>query len=71
MTVTVVNLMTQDDGTLREIEPYMNAIIVQVLQRPQEDGSIEYIEVVSIMCKDPHMESELIERARKHLPGVA
>lgn len=69
MTVTVVNLM--DDGTLRTIEPYMNAIIVQVLERPQEDGSIEYSEVVSIMCKDAHMEKELIERAQKHLPGAA
>jgi len=64
---TMLNLTVRDDGALVRREADMNAVIVQLIEAPQDDGTMEYRRMVSIMCKDADMLDALTIEARRIL----
>ena len=62
--VSMINMTVRGDGALMKREADMNAVIVQLIEAPQEDGTMEYRRVVSIMCKDAGMLEALTSEAR-------
>lgn len=47
------------------IEPKRNAVIIDLYERRQPDGSVRTEKVISIECKDPHLERQLVDMARR------
>lgn len=62
--IEMLNMLVADSGGLIRKEADMNAVVVQMIEAPQEDGTMEYRRLVSIICKDPEMLEAL--RAEAH-----
>jgi hypothetical protein len=50
-------------------EVSVNAVMVQIIEAPGQDGERLFQRAVSILCKDEHMLPALQEEARKILRG--
>ena len=61
--ITVINFAATDGGSLVMKEADMNAVMVQMFEAPQEDGTMLYRKVVSIVCRDAAMLDALKEEA--------
>jgi hypothetical protein len=60
----LVNIAPTETGAIRAVEPDRNAVIVDIIPVPQEDGSIKNSRVIWIMCKDEEMRPALEDQAR-------
>jgi len=69
----VQNFIAGEDGAYRTIEPYTNAVVVQLISRIDEDGNERLTPVVSVMLKDAAMQDAIKEYALfilKALPSL-
>lgn len=64
---TMLNMIVHDSGALVRREADMNAVVVQLIEAPQDDGTMEYRRIVSIVCKDADMLDALTVEARRIL----
>lgn len=64
---SLTNFVFADDGAVVRKEADMNAVVVQLIEAPQEDGTMLYRRLVSVICKDPELLEPLQEEARRLL----
>jgi hypothetical protein len=67
--LNMLNFIVSDEGSLIRREADMNAVVCQLLEAPQEDGTMGYRRIVSIVCKDAGMLDALQEYAQHILRG--
>jgi len=65
----MTNFFVNDLYEIERLEAFANAVIVQMIpvEIDEETGEQKYMRVVSIMLRDPDMESVLKKEARKIL----
>lgn len=61
------NVRIMENGSLKTVNPKRNAVIIDYFETCDEDGNAYIDRVVSLECKDEHMEYFLREHARKIL----